>query len=323
MKGRSHRAPHRCYGRSGHWSTSAPPSTRRPDGYRLYSPVHIAIPGSSATRWSWRNSTCPTPVGFGGLVLLKAVDDRLHLTDAVARCLTEFRGNLGKVAHSVLDLVQQRVFGLAAGYLDGDDAARLADDPLHKLVLDHKPLTGPALGSQPSLSRFKNGISRQDLDHVGQCLARTVIAHHRRRLPPARPAVTINLNPTDNPTPWPAGLILFNGHYDTACCLPLVATLTFNNSRSSTWRGSSSARATHPPPAGRSAGCAGWSGCCEQYVDVLARSIRTSQRSRPIARGWRARCPGAGRSPPGTGAARRRRSGSRPAAGSTRCRSGR
>ena len=31
------------------------------------------------------------------------------------------------------------------GYPDCNDAARLADDPLHKLVLDREPLTGPAL----------------------------------------------------------------------------------------------------------------------------------------------------------------------------------
>ena len=147
----------------------------------------------------------------GGLVLLKAVDDRLHLTAAVARCLTDPR-QPGKVAHSVLDLVRQRVFGLAAGDLDGNDAARLADDPLHKLVLDREPLTGPALGSPPTLSRFENGISRRDLVRVGQCLARTVIAHHRRRLHGRARRITIDLDPTDDPTHGQQELTFFNGH---------------------------------------------------------------------------------------------------------------
>ena len=103
----------------------------------------------------------------GGLVLLKAVDERLRLTETVAACLTEDRQS-GKIAHSLLDLVRQRVFGLAAGYLDGNDAARLAADPLHKLVLDREPLTGPALGSQPTLSRFENGVGRRELVRVGR-----------------------------------------------------------------------------------------------------------------------------------------------------------
>ena len=126
-------------------------------------------------------------------------------------------------------MVRQRVFGLTAGYLDGNDAARLADDPLHKLVLDREPLTGPALGSQPTLSRFENGISRRDLVRMGQGLARTVIAHHRRRLHGRARRITIDLDPTDDPTHGHQELTFFNGHYDTACYLPLVATLTFDD----------------------------------------------------------------------------------------------
>ena len=164
----------------------------------------------------------------GGLVLLKAVDERLRLTETVAACLTDGR-QAGKVAHSLRDLVRQRVFGLAAGYLDGNDAARLADDPVHKLVLDREPLTGPALGSQPTLSRFENAVGRRELIRVGHGLARTVIAHHRRRLHGRAQRITIDLDPTDDPTHGQQELSFFNGHYDTACYLPLVATLTFDD----------------------------------------------------------------------------------------------
>jgi hypothetical protein len=163
----------------------------------------------------------------GGLVLLKAIDERLGLTAAVAAALTDAR-QPGKVTHARLDLVRQRVFGLAAGYLDGNDAARLADDPVHKLVLDREPLTGPALGSQPTLSRFENAGARRDLVRVGHALARTVIAHHRRRRQGRAARITIDLDPTDDPTHGQQELTFFNGHYDTACYLPLVATLTFD-----------------------------------------------------------------------------------------------
>ena len=44
MKDKSHRVPHRCY-RSGVW-TLRRPIARRPDGYRLYSPVDLPIPAS-------------------------------------------------------------------------------------------------------------------------------------------------------------------------------------------------------------------------------------------------------------------------------------
>jgi len=52
------------------------------------------------------------------------------------------------------DLLRQRVFGLACGYADRNDAVRLADDPIHKLLLDSVPLEGAALGSQPTPSLF-------------------------------------------------------------------------------------------------------------------------------------------------------------------------
>ena len=66
----------------------------------------------------------------GGAVLLKAVDDQLGVTATVAGCLRD-RRQRGKVQHDVLELVRQRLFGLVCGYVDCNDAARLADDPLH------------------------------------------------------------------------------------------------------------------------------------------------------------------------------------------------
>jgi Transposase DDE domain group 1 len=62
---------------------------------------------------------------------------------------------------------------------------------------------------------------------VGQRLARAVIAHHRRRLHGRARRITIDLDPTEDPTHGQQELSFFNGHYDTACYLPLVATLTF------------------------------------------------------------------------------------------------
>ena len=53
----------------------------------------------------------------GGVVLLKALDDRLQLTDRLAACLPE-RRDPDKVRHAVSDLLRQRIFGLACGYQD-------------------------------------------------------------------------------------------------------------------------------------------------------------------------------------------------------------
>ncbi|MDI3462188.1 MAG: hypothetical protein OJF50_006102 [Nitrospira sp.] len=164
----------------------------------------------------------------GGAVLLKAVDDRLRLTDQLAACLVD-RRDPDKVRHPVRDLLRQRIFGLACGYEDGNDAARLADDPLHKLAVGRDPVTGTALASQPTLSRFENAGSLWALARMGRTLAATVIAHHRERLKGRAQRITIDLDPTDDPTHGQQAFTFFNGHYDTWCYLPLVATLTFND----------------------------------------------------------------------------------------------
>ena len=163
----------------------------------------------------------------GGAVLLKAVDDKLGLTERLAACLID-RRQPAKVEHELIELVRQRVYGIACGYADGNDAARLAHDPIHKLLLERDPLDGAALGSQPTLSRFENAVGLREVVAMGQVLADTVIAQHQRRLQGRAERITIDLDPTVDPTHGQQPLTFFNGHYDTACYLPLVATLTFN-----------------------------------------------------------------------------------------------
>ena len=167
----------------------------------------------------------------GGAVLLKAIDAQLRLTEQLADTLRDPRQS-GKIRHQGIELLRQRVFGVACGYADCNDAARLADDPIHKLLVDRDPLTGAALGSQPTLSRFENGVRRGALYALGEALADTVIASHQRRLT-RRPVrrITIDLDPTDDPTHGQQELAFFNGHYDTWCYLPLMGTLTFNDER--------------------------------------------------------------------------------------------
>jgi hypothetical protein len=126
-------------------------------------------------------------------------------------------------------VVRQRVFGLACGYADCNDAARLADDAIHKLLLDRDPIAGRALASQPTLSRFENAVGWAPLRDMAHVLADTVIETQRRRLKGRATRITIDLDPTDDPTHGQQELTFFNGHYDTACYLPIVATVTFND----------------------------------------------------------------------------------------------
>jgi len=163
----------------------------------------------------------------GGALLLKGIDDQLGLTRRVAACLVD-RRDPSRVTHTLTDLVAQRVFGLACGYADANDADRLADDPIQKLLLDRHPITGTALASQPTLSRFEHTPGPRALYRMGRELAATVIDHHRARLDGRASRITIDLDVTDDPTHGAQQLSFFHGHYRTWCYLPSLAFLTFD-----------------------------------------------------------------------------------------------
>ena len=164
----------------------------------------------------------------GGAVLLKAAERRYGLIEGLARCLVDDR-QPGKVRHTLEDLVAQRIFGLACGYPDANDADRLGDDPIQKLLLGRDPIVGDSLASQPTISRFENGAASQALYRMGRELATRVIDRHRRRLHGRTRRITIDLDPTDDPTHGAQQLTFFNGHYDTWCYLPMLAFLTFDD----------------------------------------------------------------------------------------------
>ncbi|MGH8129445.1 MAG: IS1380 family transposase, partial [Steroidobacteraceae bacterium] len=163
----------------------------------------------------------------GGTILLKACDDRLGLTGRLADCIVDAR-QAGKIDHTIQELVRQRLYAIACGYPDGNDAARLAGDPIQKLLVGRDPLSGAALASQPTLSRFENAPRRADLYRMGEVLAECVIERHRRRLGRRVRHITLDLDPTDDPTHGAQQLSFFNGHYDTWCYLPVAGFVTFN-----------------------------------------------------------------------------------------------
>ena len=166
----------------------------------------------------------------GGAILLKAADRRLRLTPALAACLIDPR-QPGKVEHEMEELLKQRIYAVACGYADANDAARLASDPVHKLLLGRDPVEGKDLASQPTLCRFENAPDRKQLYRVGEALAEGVIERHRRRLHGCARRVTIDLDVTDDPTHGAQQLSFFNGHYDEWCYLPLVGFMSFNDEK--------------------------------------------------------------------------------------------
>ena len=168
----------------------------------------------------------------GGVILLKAIDKKLSLTRSIAETFIDRRQS-AKVRHEIIELTRQRIFSLASGYPDCNDAGKLKQDPVLKLMCDRDPITGDDLSSQPTLSRFENSVTRTQLMKLSDRLAGTVLGHQKkRRWGKRRPKrIIIDLDPTHDRTHGQQQLTFFNGYYDTWCYLPLIVTVSFDKER--------------------------------------------------------------------------------------------
>ena len=166
----------------------------------------------------------------GGAILLLAANRRFGdgLIESLSACLHDAR-QPGKVDHQMAELMRQRVYGLACGYEDANDAARIGADPMHKLLAGRDPLKGLDLASQPTLSRFENSVTPRSLYAMGMTLAESVIARHGKRRNGHARLVTIDMDPTDAATYGGQQLSFFNTHYDNHCYLPMLGFVSFDH----------------------------------------------------------------------------------------------
>lgn len=89
-----------------------------------------------------------------GAVLLRQMDGDRGLCEMLAKLLPDEREQQ-KIEHTRLEQLRQRVFQIAMGWADQNDADRLRDDPVWKTVVDRSP-DDEELASQPTLSLFEN-----------------------------------------------------------------------------------------------------------------------------------------------------------------------
>jgi len=168
----------------------------------------------------------------GGGLLLKAVDDELGLTAALAGCLRDGR-QAGKITHTLQETFAQRVFGIALGYPDANDANALANDPIHKLMIGRDPIRGERLASQPTISRMENAVGPGELLRMSTAIVKTVLNRHKRRLggKAKKTKIILDFDPTDDTTYGQQQFTFFHGYYDSYCYLPLVGTIQFGKEK--------------------------------------------------------------------------------------------
>ncbi len=152
----------------------------------------------------------------GGLVLLNDPDDQLGLTRDLAAVLRDPR-DPRRVDFTLHDLLKQRVLQIAAGYEDANDANTLRHDPIFKVLLGRLPESGPALASQPTISRFENRVSRTELYRLARVFVDQFIASYAR--PPK--LIVLDFDDTEDPAHGEQEHIRYDGYYGGYCFLPL------------------------------------------------------------------------------------------------------
>src|SRR5712692_1647162 len=165
----------------------------------------------------------PVAVDFGGgdlssdagLIPVALADAQVQLTRRLAEAVADPR-DPQRIAHSMHDLFRERIYLIAQGYEDANDANSMRHDPLLKLAVGRAP-EEPALASQSTLSRWENAVTLKDLLRMAEVLVDQFVA----RCGPAPQRIILDLDPFADECHGHQQLSLFNGHYDSYCYLPL------------------------------------------------------------------------------------------------------
>ena len=153
-----------------------------------------------------------------GALLLSAVDRRIGLIDRLTQAIVDSR-HAGYITHAMRDLLTQRIFQIASGYEDGNDANALRTDPLFKLAAGRAPLDADnALASGATFSRLESSLRRSDIYRMARALVEQFIAGYAQ----APATITLDLDHTDDATYGQQPLSFYNHHYGHHCYLPLL-----------------------------------------------------------------------------------------------------
>ena len=134
--------------------------------------------------------TCDT-----GFLLMREIDQRFNILSAAASQIDDPR-SARHTDHSLLQLLRQRVYQVAAGYEDCNDANHLRVDPALRLALGKEHESG---AGQSSLSRSADTLLRR---------------RNKRRL-------IIDVDSTEGPVHGNQVGAAFNGYFDQVCYHPL------------------------------------------------------------------------------------------------------
>jgi len=148
----------------------------------------------------------------GGVLLVAKVDQRLGLTDAAARVVTDPR-DATAITHSIRDMLRQRVYGLVLGWEDLNNHTQLRQDIAYQTAVGRED----DLASAPTLCRLEKMGTRATAVKLHEVLVDQFIASFKT----APNELILDFDATDCPLHGKQEHRFFHGYYDSYCYLPL------------------------------------------------------------------------------------------------------
>ncbi len=159
----------------------------------------------------------------GGAFLLRQTDKRLNLLPRLAECFLDGR-NQEQVEHTLLEMLSQRIYGLALGYEDINDHEQLRKDPVFGILAGREELEQPLAGKS-TLNRMELGAGAQDRykkitfwkEAIDELLVKVFVESH----PQAPEQIILDVDTTGVALHGKQEGRFFHGYYDSYCYLPL------------------------------------------------------------------------------------------------------
>ena len=150
-----------------------------------------------------------------GLLLLRQFDGQLALTKKLTGLCNDWRNPLF-IEHHTHEMLCQRIYQIAAGYEDCNDADTLRSDPTFQTIVGKSD----PLASQPTLSRLENHADEQTIERLGAVGLQWFLHHaYRKRETPNE--ILLDSDATDDPCHGQQEFAFFHGKYGEHMYHPL------------------------------------------------------------------------------------------------------
>lgn len=154
---------------------------------------------------------------------MRQTDKRLNLLPRMAECFLDGR-NPDLIEHTILEMLSQRVYGLALGYEDLNDHEQLRTDPVFGILAGRSDVEEPLAGKS-TLNRMELGTGAKDRykkitfwkPAMDELLVTMFLESHRS----APSEIVLDVDTTDLPLHGKQEGRFFHGYYGHYCYLPL------------------------------------------------------------------------------------------------------